>query len=355
MLNRAVTVLTDRLDRSHELVEVAKMVADCRVVGLDVSWSQEHCAGVIADVTLSRPQTKSCLRALAASRRGKPPLPVIFLTRGNDQSLLREAQSLGATACMPAYSDPKSVVNALVHQISPGKTIADIIVTREVARTGSVMTALFKGAERGAVAMETVERGIDPVLTAIKEGGLARWLDDVWAHDDVTFQHCLLVSGLTATFACNLGLSKADQRLLTRAALVHDVGKSKIPLEILNKPGKLEDDERAVMQTHAPLGYDILAASGDCDPVTLAVARHHHELLDGSGYPDSLSGNAISDPIRLLTICDIYAALIERRPYKKPLSSTEAMHILESMRGKIEQSLVVAFGDAVVSHERLVA
>ena len=160
---------------------------------------------------------------------------------------------------------------------------------------------------------------------------------------------CLLVSGTVAAFALSLGLSQTDRQLLTRAALVHDVGKSRIPHAILNKPGRLDDDERAVMQTHAPIGHEILSASGGCDPITLAVTRHHHEMLDGSGYPDGLAGDAIGNMVRLLTICDIYAALTERRPYKEPMPMADAMAILTAMDGRLEARLVQSFGEAMAA------
>ncbi len=342
-----IVVVSDRPDRSKALVDAVGSVAECRVVGLDETWDRIGAfRGVIADITLGRPEARSCLRRLA-SRPGRTRTPLICLTRSDSQSVFTEARNLGATMCLSAHAEPRMVVGSLVREVWPEKTVADLVVTREVKRTGAVMTSLLKSAQTGPVDMPALERGIEPVLDAIHEGGLTRWLDEVWTHDDVTFQHCLLVSGVAAAFAQSLQLSKADCQLLTRAALVHDVGKSRIPLNILNKPGRLDDDERAVMQTHAPLGHEILKASGSCDPVTLAVTRHHHEMLDGSGYPDRLSAAAIGDPVRLLTICDIYSALIERRPYKAPMPTRDALAILSGMNGRLEGGLVQAFARAV--------
>ncbi|ACB82069.1 metal dependent phosphohydrolase [Methylorubrum populi BJ001] len=342
-----IVVVSDRPDRSQPLVDAVRSVAECRVVGTDETWNQTGpLRGVIADITLSRPEAKRCLRLLSG-RPGRARTPLICLTRGSGESTFTEARNLGATLCLSALAEPRLVVGSLVREVWPDKSVADLVVTREAQRAGSLMTNLFTSAQTGAIDMPSVERGVDPVLGAIQEGGLSRWLDEVWAHDDVTFQHCLLVSGVAAAFAQKLGLSAADKQLMTRAALVHDVGKSRIPHAVLNKPGRLDDDERAVMQTHAPIGHEILSASGGCDPVTLAVTRYHHEMLDGSGYPDGLSADEIADPVRLLTICDIYAALIERRPYKSPMSSREALSILSGMEGKLEGGLVQAFGRAV--------
>ena len=342
-----IVVVSDRPDRSQSLVDAVRAVAECRVVGTEETWDRiGPLRGVIADITLSRPEAKRCLRLLT-SRPARSRAPLICLTRGSGHSAFTEARNLGATLCLSALAEPRMVVGSLVREVWPEKSVADLVITREAERAGALMTNLFASAQAGAVDMTNVEQGVDPVLGAIQEGGLSRWLDEVWAHDDVTFQHCLLVSGVVAAFAQNLGLSAADKKLMTRAALVHDVGKSRIPHVILNKPGRLDDDERAVMQTHAAIGHEILDASGGCDPVTLAVTRHHHEMLDGSGYPDRLCANEIGDPVRLLTICDIYAALIERRPYKAPMSSHDALSILAGMEGKLEGGLVQAFGRAV--------
>ena len=98
-----------------------------------------------------------------------------------------------------------------------------------------------------------------------------------------------------------------------------------------------------VMRTHPAMGYELLRAQGDYEPEMLDVVLRHHELLDGSGYPDGLSGSQIGDLVRLITICDIYAALIERRPYKQPMPPSRAFEILQDMGNKLEAPLVRAF------------
>ncbi|MBB2961909.1 putative nucleotidyltransferase with HDIG domain [Methylobacterium sp. R2-1] len=341
--------MTDRPDHGHSLKGAVERIADCRiVVTTQPWWLTGPVLGVIVNVKLSRPQSHACLTWLKQQLGPQPP-PALFLTEDTTSAALREARAFGAAACLPVYTEPRVAVAALARLVYPHDTVTDLIVGRGVARAGRLLEDMFHTAEAGAVNIAAVEDALEPVLNAIQEGGLTRWLDVVWEHDDTTFQHCLLVAGLTTAFSQSLGLSRTDQHQMARGALVHDVGKAQIPLAILNKPGKLEADEMAVMRTHAALGYGILKSSGNCDPVALAVTRHHHEMLDGSGYPDRLSSDAIADPIRLLTICDIYAALIERRPYKAPYSSADAMRVLEGMGGKLEGALVQAFGKAVAS------
>jgi HD-GYP domain-containing protein (c-di-GMP phosphodiesterase class II) len=125
--------------------------------------------------------------------------------------------------------------------------------------------------------------------------------------------------------------------------MFHDIGKAKIPLAVLDKPGRLDPEERAMIETHPVVGYDVLKGSAGISPEILDAVRHHHELLDGSGYPDGLCASSISDVVRILTISDIFAALIEDRRYKPPMPRDQAYEVIRSMQGKLEGPLVSAF------------
>lgn len=171
----------------------------------------------------------------------------------------------------------------------------------------------------------------------------AHWLSIIQQYHDGTAQHCSLVSAIAMLFARTLGFSENDQRRLFEAAHFHDVGKVNIPLEILDKPGWLDPGERAIMETHAKAGYDIIELNGAIAHEIADVARDHHEYLDGSGYPRGISGRQIADIVRIITICDIFAALIERRSYKQPKSAREAYSILQSLDGKLDPSLLRSF------------
>ncbi|WP_342154634.1 HD-GYP domain-containing protein [Methylorubrum sp. SB2] len=345
-----ILVVSDHPDRSAELVKAVERVADARIVIVPQSCEITTVSGVIVDARLDRPQTQVYLKHLV-QRLGPQTPPFLFLILDTSSAALREAQAYGATACLSSHTEPRAIAAALIRLIDPNVHIADLVVQRGAQRTDRLLQAMFRTAVVGTVDLVAAEGALDPVLSAIEEGGLTRWLDVVWEHDDTTFQHSLLVAGLVTAFTQSLGFSQADRLLMARGALMHDLGKAQIPLAILHKPGVLDANEMAVMRTHPAIGHGILYASGCRDTVVLAMTRHHHELLDGSGYPDGLSGEAIADPIRLLTICDIYAALIERRSYKASFSSQEAMRILHGMTGKLEGALVQAFSKAVRSSE----
>ena len=193
-------------------------------------------------------------------------------------------------------------------------------------------------------------------MKAIKHSSLREWLTVVGCHHTGSYRHCLFVTGFAVAFAHHLGMREDDQRRLTRAALLHDVGKAFVPVAILDKQGQLTEAETrdyalettseaevAEIRSHPRRGYDALAAQGGFPPEMLDVVLHHHELLDGSGYPEGLSGEAISDIVRLTTIVDIYAALVETRAYRLPFTHAKAFSIMEGMGGKLDQQLLQAF------------
>jgi putative nucleotidyltransferase with HDIG domain len=208
----------------------------------------------------------------------------------------------------------------------------------------------FDAARCGApISLASVEAGTAAILEAVSECGIRTWLEIVSRYDQQLYQHSLSVAGYAAAFGDGLTLSWADQMRLARAALLHDIGKSRIPLAILNKPGRLTPDEMAVMRTHPSVGADLLGAQEEFDPTLLAVVRHHHEMLDGSGYPDGLSAGDIPDLVRLVTICDIHSALTERRAYRNPLPHEAAHEIMRDMGAKLDVDLLRAYRSAVVT------
>ena len=144
-------------------------------------------------------------------------------------------------------------------------------------------------------------------------------------------------------------MGKADVERLYSAAMFHDIDKVNIPLAVLDKPGQLDEHERLLLETHPAAGYEILKDMPGFSAEILDAVRHHHEYLDGSGYPDALGAASISDLVRILTISDIFAALIERRAYKPTMPRQEAYDILRGMDGKLEKPLVDAFRKVALS------
>jgi len=138
-------------------------------------------------------------------------------------------------------------------------------------------------------------------------------------------------------------VSRKDRHRLSSAGMLHDVGKARIPLAILEKPGALDESEMAVMRKHPEYGLEALGNNPAVPAEMLDIILHHHELLDGSGYPHRLKGSEICDLVRIMTISDIFGALLERRSYKPPLCSEAAYQVLVDMGPRLDKDLVRAF------------
>ena len=135
--------------------------------------------------------------------------------------------------------------------------------------------------------------------------------------DNYTYLHSVAVCALMAALARQLGLDAAEIRSAGMAGLMHDLGKAPIPLKLLNKAGKLTEAEFEVIKTHPQLGFRILQMSQHIEPKTLDACLHHHEKMDGSGYPEGLKGDEISLSAKMTAVCDVYDAITSDRPYKR--------------------------------------
>jgi putative nucleotidyltransferase with HDIG domain len=152
------------------------------------------------------------------------------------------------------------------------------------------------------------------------------------AKDAVTSQHTEEVVRLAVSVAAELELDLDAVRNVELGAVLHDIGKVRIPEAILNKPGPLTDDEWEVMRTHPEVGEKILRPIQSLQAI-LPIVRHHHERWDGTGYPDRLIGRAIPLGARIVAVCDAYRAMTEDRPYREALGATEARHELKRGAG----------------------
>jgi putative nucleotidyltransferase with HDIG domain len=141
--------------------------------------------------------------------------------------------------------------------------------------------------------------------------------------DIVTYEHSRRVATYAQRLARYVGWSRRDARNLALAALVHDLGKTWITNDILNKSGSLSDDERRTMERHPVIGARMLIGC-EVDPFFVEIVLHHHEAWDGHGYPDGLHGEAIPPGARILSIADVFDVLTSQRPYKAPLTQEVA-------------------------------
>ena len=262
-----------------------------------------------------------------------------------------QAYALGATHVLINPVNQASLLAALVDRSrSATVSLGALPDVRAAATAGATaLTSLFSAALSGkAIEIRDTKSAASKIADSIAEDGLSNWLDAVRSHHEGTYQHCLLVTGIAVDFGLSLGVPKADIERLYSAAMFHDIGKARIPLAILDKPGRLDAEERALIETHPAVGYDMLKGNAAISPEILDAVRHHHEYLDGSGYPDALCDTSICDIVRILTISDIFAALIEHRSYQPIMPREQAYQIIRSMEGKLERPLVAAFRDVAL-------
>ena len=156
-------------------------------------------------------------------------------------------------------------------------------------------------------------------------------LSKLRAFDEYTFTHCINVSVLAVALGKHLKLKRRALQFLGVAGLFHDVGKALIPPEILNKPGKLTDEEFAVMQGHPAKGYDFLKRQISNQDILRGVSEHH-EKYNGNGYPKGLAARDIAPLARLIAVADVYDALTSERVYKKGMLPNKALKIMYGMR-----------------------
>jgi putative nucleotidyltransferase with HDIG domain len=276
----------------------------------------------------------------------------VFLLDQKSRLFVVQAYALGATHVLTNPVDPARLL-AVLTDWDQAEAGANPVLqgSQEVASAGAVAIAsMFSAVLSGKpVDIGGTKGAAGKIADNIAEDGLSNWLETVRRHHEGTYQHCLLVTGIAVDFGLSLGLAKPDIERLHTAAMFHDIGKAKIPPAILDKPGRLDAGERTLIETHPVVGYDVLKGSAGISPEVLDAVRHHHEYLDGSGYPDALCAASISDVVRILTISDIFAALIEHRVYKPVMTREQAYEIIRGMHGKLEMPLVAAFRDVALS------
>jgi len=274
----------------------------------------------------------------------------IFLIEETAHLYVSQAYALGATCVLCGPLNRTKLLAELVDHV-PEESSADPRSSEAAANAGELaLASMFSAIASGMpIDVSGARHAGSRIADCIDENGLSDWLATVRRHHEGTYQHCLLVTGIAVDFGLSLGVPKADVERLHSAAMFHDVGKATIPLTILDKTGHLLPQERAIIETHPVAGYDALKASKGLSPEILDAVLHHHEFLDGSGYPDGLCAGSIQDIVRILTISDIFAALIEERSYRRPMSRQQAYDILCGMNGKLEKPLVAAFKEVALN------
>lgn len=191
-----------------------------------------------------------------------------------------------------------------------------------------------------------VDSLIDTVFEVVKSNktnySMMEVLSCMRGYDDMTFVHCMNVSLICNIMAKWLGYSNSDTELLTAAGLLHDIGKVRIPANIIKKPGKLTDQEYSIIKCHTVYGYEILKDQ----PLNMKIknaALQHHERFDGRGYPRSLKADEIDEISKIVAVADVYDAMTAKRVYKDKMSPFDVIEFFEKYKSEFDPYILLTF------------
>jgi putative nucleotidyltransferase with HDIG domain len=216
---------------------------------------------------------------------------------------------------------------------------------KTINRSKEAITSMFNEARMGkAINVENAVSLVAEITSSVMRNpgaliGLAR----LKTKDDYTYMHSIAVCALMVSLAKQLGLTDEQTREAGLAGLLHDVGKMAIPLDILNNPGKLTDKEFGLVKEHPVAGHRMLLEGGAESEIVLDVCLHHHEKMDGAGYPNQLSGDNISVFARMGAVCDVYDAITSNRPYKEGWCPSESLRKMAQWEGHFDKNIFQAF------------
>ncbi len=209
-----------------------------------------------------------------------------------------------------------------------------------------IAKAIMSGIRLGRMIDMNDARGVvDGVVgSLLKNSDAMTWLTKLKNQDEYTAEHALNVCILSAAFARHLGHDEEEIRQIALCGLLHDVGKSQIPEEILNKEGRLTDEEFDVIKQHPTMGKDLLKTLSETDGAAIDVAHCHHERIDGKGYPRALEEGQIPYYAKIIAVTDSYDAITSNRCYESGRASMEALDIIYRCRGtQFERQLAEEF------------
>lgn len=217
--------------------------------------------------------------------------------------------------------------------------------SRIVAKGKEAVVSMFQEARMGkAIEAEAAAPLVEEISNSVmRNPGALISLARLKTADDYTYMHSVAVCALMIALARQLGLDEQQTRDAGMAGLLHDLGKAMIPLDVLNKPGKLTDAEFALVKTHPEEGHKLLLEGKGVSDVTKDVCLHHHEKVDGSGYPKGLNSETMSLFAKMGAVCDVYDAITSNRPYKAGWDPAESIKRMAEWKGHFDPAVFQAF------------
>lgn len=288
------------------------------------------------------------VRDLRNNRRRKA-LPILMVLNGNFSGSIASAYECGADGWVTKPYKRSDLIRLISKQFNASieakwKKLPPL-EAQALAGTVEMFNSLSDIIEKGEpIEYEDAKEACAPLVEAVNSGSFKGILTGVRDHDNYTYAHSLRVAVFLSLFGKTIGLRLEDQQQLATGGLLHDVGKMFIPHLVLNKPGKLTDEEFAIMKGHVDATEQVLRKGGAIPKGVITIASQHHEKLDGSGYPRGLKGTELNELARMASIVDIFSALTDRRVYKPSMRAEKALEIMRNeMAGQLDMALLARF------------
>lgn len=271
-------------------------------------------------------------------------------SKGSD---ILEGQAAVTEAESDAQVEDEMQQAAKVQRITTPVSRADELerAAKICLQSKQAVISMFQEARMGkAVDVGGAQKMVDEITDSVSRNpGALISLARLKTVDDYTYMHSVAVCAMMVALSKQLGQDADQTRLAGLAGLMHDLGKAMMPMEVLNKPGKLTDAEFSIIKTHPTEGYKLLLTGQNVDSVVLDVCLHHHEKTDGSGYPKGLKDAEISVFAKMGAVCDVYDAITSNRPYKVGWDPAESLRKMAEWSnghfdGKIFQAFVKSLG-----------
>jgi len=348
-----LTIVQDNKTINKTYIEFLKQYYDVRLCDID-TIAPDHFTGselIIIQVNLNDPHAIDPLKNLMALPE-RSHIPALFILREFSRREIIQANTLGATDYI-VYPCPDNKFLQLIDNMinkTGEKAWGKLSETQEEALKVSlkVVEKTFHNASKGLeVSQEDVKDSCNLIIEATAKDGLTDWMNAIRQHHNYTYRHSMMVCGYLLSFGMLLGVTKTDLQMLAVGGMIHDIGKAKTPIEILEKSTELTFEEMDVINKHPEDGRYILEKE-NWDKVMIDIAAHHHEKLDGTGYPNGLKDTEISDPVRMAAIANTFSGLTDKRSYKPAMTAEKAIETMLEMKDHLDFPLVLSFRDVVL-------
>ena len=233
---------------------------------------------------------------------------------------------------------PPAIMNKILQFRKPDTTKL-VLSTLVKERIESGMKSMFQNANNPRIVMREASSIVSDLMESIrKNNSIVLSINDLRISDEYTFRHSVDVAALSMMIGRREGLSSDRIHELGTAGLFHDLGKTRIPNEILNKPGRLTPEEFEIMKKHSEYSYMMIKDNPDISTDIALGVLQHHEKMNGTGYPNGVMGGLIHPYAKILTVADIFDALVTDRPYKKAMKLRDAVEILMTMTAELDEN-----------------